>query len=141
MRSEIPPLCLAHKELPFPEIPSELLALNTLEERFLAPRIGFIQIRTSNIDQQKKSKGRIVNVPTDPSNSIQMLPRTYENLGVIMVQLKKRNKHSEIVSSVRIDVIRRAALILAKSEAFRAANIQINLQELQSLISQARNKL
>jgi hypothetical protein len=54
MRSEIPPLSLAHKELPFPEILSELLALNTLEERFLAPCIGFIQIRTLNVDQQKK---------------------------------------------------------------------------------------
>ena len=80
MRSEVPPLSLAHEELPFPEIPPELLALNTLEECFLAPRIGFIQIRTSNVDQQKKLKGRIVNVPTDPSNNIQMLPRTYENI-------------------------------------------------------------
>jgi hypothetical protein len=67
-----------------------------------------------------------------------MLPRTYKNLGVIMVQLKKRksNKHSEIVSSVRIDVIRQAVSILAKSEAFREANIQINLQDLQTSISQ-----
>ena len=60
-----------------------------------------------------------------------------------MVQLKKRksNKHSEIVSSVRINVIRQAALFLAKSEAFCEAKVQINLQELQTLISQARNKL
>ena len=40
IRSKIPPLLLAHEELPFPEIPPELLALNTLEERFLAPRLG-----------------------------------------------------------------------------------------------------
>jgi len=49
--------------------------LNTLEERFLAPRIAFIQIRTSFVDNQKSSKGRIVNVPTNPQTSIEMLPR------------------------------------------------------------------
>jgi hypothetical protein len=56
-----------------------------------------------------------------------------------MVQLRKRksNKHSKIVPSVRIDLIRQSVSILAKSEAFCEANIQINLQDLQTLISQA----
>lgn len=62
LRSEIPSLSSVHKELRFSELPTELLELNTLE-RFLArPRIGFIQIRAAHVDQQKKSKGRIVNV-------------------------------------------------------------------------------
>ena len=44
-KNQIPPLSLAHKELRFPEIPPELADLKIIEERFLAPRIGFIQIR------------------------------------------------------------------------------------------------
>ena len=64
-KEKTPPSSLGHKELDFPEIPPELADLKTIEERFVAPRIGFIQIRESFIDTQKTSKGRIVNVPTN----------------------------------------------------------------------------
>ena len=89
MEGKIPPLSLAHKELQFPEIPPELADLKGIEERLLAPRIGFIQIRESFVDSQKKSKGRIVNVPTDVESTLQLLPRRYEDLGIIMVKLKR----------------------------------------------------
>ena len=51
MRGKIPPLSVAFKELQFPEIPPELADLKVLEERILAPRIGFIQIRESFVDR------------------------------------------------------------------------------------------
>lgn len=38
-------------------------------------------------------------------------------------------------------MIRQAALILGKSEMFHEANIQVNLQDLEALISHACNKL
>ena len=63
MKNKTPPLSLTHTELRFPVIPPELADLKMIEERFLAPRISFIQIRVSFVDTQKKLKGRIVNVP------------------------------------------------------------------------------
>jgi len=60
----------------------------------LALRIGFIQITAaSHVDQQLKSKGCIVNVPTDPVASINIFPQNYSNLSVIMVKLKKHKSY------------------------------------------------
>ena len=73
MLNKIPPLSLAYKELRFPDIPPDLADLKMLEARFLAPRISFIEILESFVDTQKKSKGRIVNVPTNVGSSLQML--------------------------------------------------------------------
>jgi hypothetical protein len=144
IQSRIPPLSLAHEELQFPDIPPELEKLTPLEERFVAPRIAFIQIRTSVIDDQKSSKGRIVNVPSNPQSSIEMLPRNYENLGVIMVQLKKCKSFKSNVmptSPVRIDVIQQAALYLLNSEVYQEAKIEMNLQDFENIITDACNKL
>ena len=82
MKNKIPPLSLGHTELRFPVIPSELADLKMIEEHFLAPRISFIKILESYVDTQKKSKGRIVNVPTNVESSLQMLPRRYNDLGI-----------------------------------------------------------
>ena len=143
LKGKVPPLSLSHSELRFPEIPPELQELNRLEERFLAPRIGFIQITASHVDQQLKSKGRIVNVPTDPATSVNILPRNYSNLGVIMVKLKKRKcyKRNEIVSNIRPAVILRAAAVLANSEVYREEKIQINSSDLEDIVIDTRNKL
>lgn len=57
-----------------------LADLKTIEERFLAPQISFIEILESFVETQKNSKGRrIVNVqPTNVESSLQlMLPRRY----------------------------------------------------------------
>ena len=61
---------IRHPELRFSVIPPELQMLTRLEEIFLAPCIGVIQITASHVDEQLKSKGRTVNVSTDPGNSI-----------------------------------------------------------------------
>ena len=90
-----------------------------------------------------KSKDRIVNVPTDPVTSINILPRNYSNLGVIMVKLKKRQsyKRNEMVSNIRPAVILRAAAVLANSEVNREEKIRINFDNLESVVIDTRNKL
>jgi len=71
--------------------------LKVLEEQILAPRIGFIQNCKSFVDTQKKSKGRIVNVPNDVEFTLRSLCRYYKNLGVIMIELKKRLAYKQSV--------------------------------------------
>ena len=66
------------------------LEIENIEEKLLAPRTCFVQIREPFVGNQKKSEGRIVNVPTYPEMSLRMLPRNYDNLRVILVKLKKR---------------------------------------------------
>jgi len=44
----------------FPDVAPEIKSLNRIEERILAPRIAFIEIRCNYVDSQLKSKGRIV---------------------------------------------------------------------------------
>ena len=141
--NKIPPLSLAHEELDFPEIPQVLADLKTIDERFLAPRIGFIQIRESFIDTQKKSKGRVVNVPTNPESSLRMLPRTYDNLGVILVKLKKRVafKSSVWEETIRIDAIRKAAEFLKNSEVYRAEKITVNFGNFNDTMRETINSL
>ena len=56
MENITPSLSLAHRELRFPVIPPELADLKMIEERFLAPRINFIQILESFVDTQKNLK-------------------------------------------------------------------------------------
>ena len=93
MQNKIPPLSLAHEELRFCEIPPKLSDLKMIEERFLAPCISFIWILELFVHTQKKSKGRIViivNVPTNVESSLTILPRRYNDLGIIMVKLEKR---------------------------------------------------
>jgi len=116
----LPPLSLGHEELVFPDVAPEIKGLNRIEERILAPRIAFIEIRSNYVDLQLKSKGRIVNVPTDVQSNLNLLPRNYENLGVVMVKLKRRKsyKRNECVSTIRIEAIKAAAKILANSETF-----------------------
>ena len=83
MQGKIPSLSPAYKELQFLEIPSELADLKVLEERILAPRIGVIQICQSFVDTQRKSKGRIVNVPNDMLKSIlRSLPSPLDNINI-----------------------------------------------------------
>ena len=70
---------------------------------------------------KKKSKGRIVNVPTNVESSLQMLPRRYNDLGVIMVKLKKRLSFKSSVwqETIRVDAIKRAAKFLQNSQVLK----------------------
>lgn len=63
-KGNIPPLSCGNG-LSFPAIPPELNGLTQLEERFISPRIPFMQIRELPRGGQLGLKGNVINVPSD----------------------------------------------------------------------------
>ncbi|GIY88450.1 ATP-dependent DNA helicase [Caerostris darwini] len=74
----------------YPEQPSCLSELNDLEERLVALRIPFMQIRELGRDRQYGIKGSVTNVPNDLHKSVDCLPRNVNDSATIYVKLKKR---------------------------------------------------
>ncbi|GIY55391.1 ATP-dependent DNA helicase [Caerostris darwini] len=67
-----------------------LSELNDLEERLVALRIPFMQIRELGQDRQYGIKESVTNVPNDLHKSVDCLPRNVNDSATIYVKLKKR---------------------------------------------------
>ncbi|GIY18080.1 hypothetical protein CDAR_286841 [Caerostris darwini] len=67
----------------YPEQPSCLSELNDLEERLVALRIPFMQIRELGRDRQYGIKGSVTNVPNDLHKSVDCLPRNVNDSATI----------------------------------------------------------
>ena len=65
------------------------LALHPLEERLVALRIPFMQIRELPRGRQLSMRGSVVNVPMDLEPTITSLPRNLDDSATVAVALKK----------------------------------------------------
>jgi hypothetical protein len=91
---KVPRLCLKNG-LEFPTIPQELLNLTTLEERLVALRLPFIQIRALGIDKQCGMKGNVVHIMNSLQETTQILPRRFDVTSTIQVQLMRHMAHEK----------------------------------------------
>ena len=66
----------------FPEKP-DVLNLTSLEERLVAPRIPFMQIRELPRGGQLSIHGNVVNVPADVTTTVNCLPKLLSEWGTI----------------------------------------------------------
>ena len=84
-----------------------------------------------------------MNVPTYIESSLTILLRRYNDLGIIMVKLKKRVafKSSVWQETIRVDAIKKAAKVLQNSEVYRAENINVNFDNLERIINETKNSL
>ena len=85
-----------------------------------------------------------MNVPTiNIESSLTILPRRYNDLGIIMVKLKKRVvfKSSVWQETIRVDAIKKAAKVLQNAEVYRAENINVNFDNLERIINETKNSL
>ena len=84
-----------------------------------------------------------MNVPTNIESSLTILPRRYNDLGIIMVKLKKRVafKSSVWQETIRVDAIKKAAKVLQNSEVYCAENINVNFDNLERIINETKNSL
>ena len=73
----------------WPDKPPEL-DLHQLEERLIALRIPFMQIRELPRGGQYSLKGNVINVPVDIQPTVSCLPRPMDENFTIAVQLKKK---------------------------------------------------
>lgn len=91
-KGKIPSLCVSDG-LQFSDVPS-CLQLTKLEERCVAARIPFMQIRALGIDRQLGLKGGVINVPVDIDEMVSRLPRPYSETSTVLLRLKRKMIYS-----------------------------------------------
>ena len=79
----------------WPDKPAEL-NLHQLEERLIALRIPFIQIRELPRGGQYSLKGNVINVPVDIQPTINCLPRPMDGNFTVAIQLKKNLSYKKV---------------------------------------------
>ena len=121
------PCCAKANKMLFPEKP-EILNLTSLEERLVAPRIPFMQIRELPRGGQLSIHGNVVNVPADVTATVNCLPKLLSESDTIAVRLKRRlsYKHCYQFQNVRPKVVLKAAkYLVSSSELFQSEGIEI----------------
>ena len=123
----IPTLSLANG-MGFPEKPKEL-DLTALEERLISPRIPFMQIFEKPRGGQRSLRGNIVNVPSDVSSTMTVLPRTLSDIETVQVKLKRKSefKHSVMHEAIRpVKCLNALRWLIDNSQLFRQEGIKID---------------
>ncbi|GIX77935.1 ATP-dependent DNA helicase [Caerostris darwini] len=117
----------------YPEQPTCLSELNDLEERLVALRIPFMQIRELGRDRQYGIKGSVTNVPNDLHKSADCLPRNVNDSTTIYVKLKKRLsfKSHFMYQCVNPNRVYNAALYLMNKPLYQSQNVNIDLEWLE----------
>lgn len=94
--------------------------MSTLEERLLALRIPFMQIKLVGTEQQYKLKGNIVNVENDMDVCAKAIPRRFHEMATIQIKFSRRLADERPVwyEIVRPTVVEKAKNILLKTELY-----------------------
>ena len=87
--NKIPPLS-AGNFMQTTNIPAELDGICSLEERLFSLKIPFMKIISLKSGSQRAVSGAVVNVPSNICTTIESLPRTPTESGIIPVKLKRR---------------------------------------------------
>ncbi len=119
-------------EMRFPEKVSEL-NLCQLEERLIALRIPFMQLRNLPRGGQLSIAGNVVNVPVDIVPTITALVRTQDECATIPVKLKSKLSFNRSVLTANIrpkHVLTALQWLLKKSKLYKDANIPVDNNKL-----------
>ena len=122
------PSCSVANGLTFPPIPEEL-KLTSLEERLIAPRLAFMQIRELPRGGQLNLRGNIVNVPADVNSTVKQLPRLLDDTETIPVKFKRKLSYKNYVAFEKIrpnKVMEAAKWLVENSVLFQNEGIEIN---------------
>ena len=90
-----PPKLSVSNGMKWPDKPPEL-NLHQLEERLIALRIPFMQIRELPRGGQYSLKGNVINVPVDIQPTINCLPRPMDENFTVAIQLKKKLAYKKV---------------------------------------------
>ena len=99
-----------------------MLNLTSLEERLVAPRICFMQLRELPRGRQLKICGAVVNIPANVNSTVSSLPRASDDSYTVAVRLKRRlaYKHHYQFEVVRPKkVLDAARYLVSSSELFK----------------------
>ena len=95
LRDGKPPKLSVANGMKWPDKPPEL-NLHQLEERLIALRIPFMQIRELPRGGQYSLKGNVINVPVDIQPTINCLPRPMDENFTVAIQLKKKLSYKKV---------------------------------------------
>ena len=112
----------------WPDKPVEL-NLHQLEERLIALRIPFMQIRELPRGGQYSLKGNVINVPVDIQPTINCLPRPMDENFTVAIQLKKKLsfKKVDFKENVRpLRVLSALHWLMNNSELYKKSGIVVD---------------
>ena len=128
LREGKPPKVSVAKGMKWPDKPPEL-NLHQLEERFIALRIPFMQIRELPRGGQYSLKGNVINVPVDIQPTKNCLPRPMDEYFAVAIQLKKKlsYKNVDFKENVRpLRVLTALHWLMNKSELYKKSGIIVD---------------
>ena len=127
----------------WPNRPPEL-DLHQLEERLIALRIPFMQIRELPRGGQYSLKGNVINVPVDILATVSCLPRPMDENFTIAVQLKKKLSYKKVdfKKNVRpLRVLTALHWLVNKSELFKKSGIVVDDNWFQEVTESAEDNV
>ncbi|KAJ8030297.1 hypothetical protein HOLleu_26664 [Holothuria leucospilota] len=124
--NKIPPLSKANNTS-MSDVSNEL-NLDSLEERLVALRTPFMQVRELPRGRQLSITGNVVNVSADVTNNIKILPRRIDGSDTIPVKFKRKltYKHTVWSQSIRTNKILEAAnWLVTNSDLYKEEGVTV----------------
>lgn len=102
--------------------------MTTLEERLVAGRIPFMMIQKLGVDRQCGLKGNVVNVVNPINETVNILPRQFNEASVIQLMLMRRMEYKSpyLYETVRPKKIYDAARYLAQTSLYQEEGIVLS---------------
>ena len=128
LRESKPPKLSVANGMKWPDKPPEL-NLHQLEERLIALRIPFMQIRELPRGGQYSLKGNVINVPVDIQPTINCLPRPMGENFTVAIQLKKKLSYKKVdfKENVRpLSVLTALHWLMNNSELYKKSGIIVD---------------
>ena len=125
--SKLPKFSVANG-MKWPDKPPEL-NLHQLEERLIALRIPFMQIRELPRGGQYSLKGNVINVPVDIQPTINSLPRPMDEIFTVAIQLTKKLSYKKVdfKENVRpLRVLSALHWLMNNSELYKKSGIVVD---------------
>lgn len=104
--------------------------LSPLEERLVALRIPFMQIRPLGFEHQSQLRGNVVNVENDLNITTQVIPRRFEETSTVQVQLMRRMQYRRpyMHETIRPHKVHQAAVYLCGTELYENIELSAHLE-------------
>lgn len=102
--------------------------LSELEERLVAARMPFMQIRPLTFEGQLHLRGSIVNVETDLNLVASAIPRILDDTSTVQVRFMRRQQYTRPVyhENIRPYIVHRAGAYLVQTELYQELEIGLN---------------
>ena len=141
LRENKPPKLSVANGMKWPDKPPEL-NLHQLEERLIALRIPFMQIRELPRGGQYSLKGNVINVPVDIQPTINCLPRPMDENFTVAIQLKKKLSYKKVdfKENVRpLRVLTALHWLMNNSELYKKSGILVDDNWIQEVTESAED--